>query len=240
MAFTPQLMPQPKMVHGVNKQIVDPVFVTGNGVRETRRKQNRYARSVWTYPSNSILEESKWELYKFFTSIDSGLTSFLFIDPEMPYLDRMPLRTLPGETNNWIVQPNGFYTPQYQDSKWYWFPALKAAPYFFVTHSSYYPVEGAQDWKVEITRDNGLTWSDETSNAAFYLGNDNVMHLSLDNSWGHNYQVVVSGANVRVGRLNSQLNWTIGAMQLGPDGKLAPIAVEMGDLQIVEVFEGFF
>lgn len=239
MAFTPQLMPQPKMVHGVNKQIVDPVFVTGNGVRETRRKQNRYARNVWTYPSNSILEESKWELYKFFTSIDSGLTSFLFIDPEMPYLDKMPLSGLPGQTDHWIVQPSSarFFDPT---NRWFNFPFNKAAPYFVVPHASYFTLDGIDDWTVEVTRDGGLTWVDETGSAWVYQGNDNAMNLYLYNSWGASHAIRVSGANVRVGRLNSQLNWTIGAMQLGPDGKPAPIAVEMGDLQIVEVFEGFF
>jgi len=91
MAFQNVVMPKIKLVHGVTKQIIDPVTVIGNGNRETRRKQSRYERFVWKFPSRSILKESKVELYEFFKSTNSSLDSFLMTDPDFPEFYETPL-----------------------------------------------------------------------------------------------------------------------------------------------------
>lgn len=105
MAFQNVIMPKIKLVHGVTKQIVDPVMVVGNGNRETRRKQNRYERFVWQYPSRAILDDSKQELYQFFRSTNSSLDSFLFQDPDFPEFTGQSLTHKTGST--WYLELPG-------------------------------------------------------------------------------------------------------------------------------------
>jgi len=105
MAFINVVMPTIKLVHGVTKQVVDPVLVVGNGTRETRRKQNRYERFVWSYPSRAILNESKQELYEFFRSTEASLYSFLFQDPDFPEFTGQGLAHKSGTT--WYLELPG-------------------------------------------------------------------------------------------------------------------------------------
>lgn len=105
MAFQNVIMPKIKLIHGVTKQVVDPVLVVGNGTRETRRKQNRYERFVWSYPSRSVLEDSKQELYEFFKSTNSSLDSFLFQDPDFPEFHGEGLTHKSGST--WYLELPG-------------------------------------------------------------------------------------------------------------------------------------
>lgn len=91
MAFQPVIMPQIRLIHGVSKQIIDPVSVVGNGARESRRKQNRYDRYSWKFPSRSILQSSKQELHTFFRSVKGSLDSFMMVDPDRPQFVDEPL-----------------------------------------------------------------------------------------------------------------------------------------------------
>ena len=106
MAFQNVVMPQIKLIHGVQKTVIDPVTIIGNGARETRRKQNRYERFSWNYPSRSILAESKQELHEFFAGMGSSLDSFLMIDPDFPDFAGMQLTEFAAP--NWYFEtPTG-------------------------------------------------------------------------------------------------------------------------------------
>lgn len=107
MAFQNVIMPKLKLVHGTSKQIVDPVVVIGNGVRETRRKQNRYERFVWNFPARSILNETKTELYGFFRGVNMALDSFLFQDPDFPEFTSTPLINQKSGDSWYFETPTG-------------------------------------------------------------------------------------------------------------------------------------
>jgi len=106
MAFQNVIMPQIKLMHGVTKQVIDPVLIVGNGNRETRRKQNRYERFIWSYPARSILDTSKQELHEFFRGVNMALDSFLFQDPDFPEFYNTELVHKTGSI--WYLElPNG-------------------------------------------------------------------------------------------------------------------------------------
>lgn len=105
MAFQNIIMPKLKLIHGVQKSVVDPVSVIGNGTRETRRKQNRYERFVWRFPSRSVLQESKQELHQFFRGVSASLDSFLFQDPDFPEFYNTTLTHKTGST--WYLELPG-------------------------------------------------------------------------------------------------------------------------------------
>lgn len=107
MAFQNVIMPKLKLVHGASKQIVDPVTVIGNGARETRRKQNRYERFVWNFPTRSILNETKTELYSFFRGVNMALDSFLFQDPDFPEFTYTPLINQKSGDSWYFETPTG-------------------------------------------------------------------------------------------------------------------------------------
>lgn len=105
MAFQNVIMPKLKLVHGASKQVIDPVTIIGNGTRETRRKQNRYERFAWKFPSRSILQETKVELYEFFRGTNMSLDSFLMQDPDFPEFINTPLTH--KTSNVWYMELPG-------------------------------------------------------------------------------------------------------------------------------------
>lgn len=86
MAFRNVIFPSLKYVHGTRKSLASPVTITGNGVREIRRKQFRFDRLSWTFPARNITQQDKTAIYKFLRGVDMGMDSFLLQDPEMPEL----------------------------------------------------------------------------------------------------------------------------------------------------------
>lgn len=220
MAFTSIVMPKLKLVHGVNKQIVDPVFVTGNGTRETRRKQNRFERYVWNFPSRAITQESKMELYSFFQYVDGSLNSFMFQDPDLPEMYNTPLTQKPTE-------------PEWVD---HWYFEIPGAP-----NKPGHPLFNHVDVTSQLTY--------KTNNIDVFEGNTGIQYhpngrpmIWVPDSYAlsNSAPLLVSGPIYLTVRLNSALNWTLSAFEQSPFGAAcspAPYIVEMGDIQLVEVFE---
>ena len=110
MAFSAVKFPNLRLKHGNIKEIIDPIAVTGNGTREVRRKINRWDRYTWTIPSRQLLEADKLEVIKFFRQVQSGLTSFLYQDPDFPEFNGHKLGNRSGST--WYLNiPYDLTTP---------------------------------------------------------------------------------------------------------------------------------
>lgn len=110
MAFQAIKFPNLKLKHGNIKETIDPITITGNGTREVRRKQNRWDRYSWTIPSRQLIESDKLALIKFFRQVESGLTSFLYQDPDFPEFNGHTLQNRSGST--WYLNvPYDLITP---------------------------------------------------------------------------------------------------------------------------------
>lgn len=101
MAFSNLIFPEIKLKHGIQKEVVDPVTITGNGAREVRRKQNRWERFIWTIPSRQLLDADKVAIHKFLRQVGMGLNSFLYRDPTYPSFVDAPLTNRSG--NTWFM-----------------------------------------------------------------------------------------------------------------------------------------
>lgn len=101
MAFQNVIFPTLKLKHGIVREVVDPVMVTGNGAREVRRKQNRWERFVWTIPSRNLAQSDIDAIYKFLNGVDKSLDSFLFQDPHFPEFNNSKLTN--KATNQWYL-----------------------------------------------------------------------------------------------------------------------------------------
>lgn len=221
MAFQNIIMPKLKLIHGVQKSVVDPVSVIGNGTRETRRKQNRYERFVWRFPSRSILQESKQELHQFFRGVSASLDSFLFQDPDRPEL-----------VNEFLGGSRAVDTPGYED---YWYFEVDGHPLFNHPDTSQLDIKingdtFYADWWVFIHPTNGrpMILIPGSFSAAGYIAGS-VVH-----------PVIINGPIYLTVRLNSTLSWTISAMDKSPSGATCtptPTIVDMADIELIEVFE---
>lgn len=98
MAFQNIIFPALRLTHGCTKQIIDPVFITGNGLREIRRKQTLFDRYLWTFPARNMLIDDVKALYKFYRQTNGGLDSFLFQDPSFPEFNNDLLLNKSGST----------------------------------------------------------------------------------------------------------------------------------------------
>lgn len=221
MAFQHIIMPKLKLIHGVQKSVVNPVSVIGNGTRETRRKQNRYERFVWTFPSRSILQESKQELHEFFRGVSASLDSFLFQDPDRPEM-----------VNESFAGRKAVDTPGYED---FWYFEVDGHPLFNHPDTGQLDIKINGDtfyaeWLVFIHPTNGRPMIlIPGSFAATGYSNGSVL-----------YAMYISGPIYMTVRLNSTLSWTISAMDKSSSGATCtptPLIVDMGDIELVEVFE---
>lgn len=101
MAFKDELFPDVKLVHGIVKQITDPVGIVSNGNKEFRIKKNRFSRLSWSIPSNNMTEETKLQINGFLADKDYALDSFKFKDPDYPAFTDAILQNKTG--NIWYV-----------------------------------------------------------------------------------------------------------------------------------------
>ena len=82
MAFVNQLFPNPKLVHGLVRQIEAPTFIVSNGSVEYRlQKQSNY-RTTWTWAAHGMKSTDMQDISLFISDVAFfGLNSFKFKDP---------------------------------------------------------------------------------------------------------------------------------------------------------------
>lgn len=207
MAFSNLTFPQLKLKHGISKQIIDPITITGNGAREVRRKQNKTDRGVWSFPARNIYEADKLTLVKFLQQTRMGADSFYFQDPTMPVLQDAVMASR---------STNTFY---------YNVPFDAATP---GNHPIIRPVNAGLTVKLNGTA---------TTSYSFGAGTDGLPYIQVTGATPSD-TVTVSGAYYLVCRFAGTVQYTITAMQkLDNNCTVTPTVVELGDFQIIEVFE---
>jgi len=210
MAFTNIIFPTLKLKHGVIKEIVDPVMITGNGAREVRRKQNKWERFVWTIPARYLLEADKTAITKFLRQTDMGLKSFLFQDPTYPEFNATPLTS--RSTNTW-----------YLTLPW---DTTTAG-----THPVFNPVMSGL-----VFKKNGVT---VTATYTGIDGTNGLPYVTITGSVPADV-ITVTGPTYSTVRFAGPLRFSIAAMQKSPLGgtcNVVPTVVQLEDFQLIEVFE---
>jgi hypothetical protein len=96
MAFDNVSFPTIKLIHGVQKDVINPIGIVSNGNSEFRIQKASQERYRWVYPARLMLQEDKVELYKFWKQRDRGLNSFKYQDPEYPNFVDAPLEHMTG------------------------------------------------------------------------------------------------------------------------------------------------
>lgn len=210
MAFSGLTFPQLKLKHGITKEIVDPISVTGNGAREVRRKQNKIDRGVWSFPARNMYEADKQAIVKFLQQTRMGLDSFYFQDPTYP------------EFNEAVMT--------WRSSNTYWFNI----PYDATT-GGIHPVLRPKMGELTVKL-NGVT----TTASVFTDSTTGMPYLQTGGAGSSSIVCTVTGPCYLVGRFAGPLNYTITAMQkstLSGTCNVVPTVVQLGDFQIIEVFE---
>lgn len=84
MAFDNVTFPDIPLVHGVRREVIDPVNVTGNGTYEYRLKKQEWERYKFIIPTQTMTEAQRNEIISFLAQRGHGLNSFKFVDPGEP------------------------------------------------------------------------------------------------------------------------------------------------------------
>lgn len=80
MAFQNILFPNPKLLHGLKKEVIQQTKIISNGNTEFRLSKND-PRRRWVWPSRAMSEADKNAIVNFMKSVDFSLDSFRFYDP---------------------------------------------------------------------------------------------------------------------------------------------------------------
>lgn len=209
MAFSGLTFPNLKLKHGITKEMVDPISITGNGAREVRRKQNKTDRGVWTFPARVISEDDKQTLVKFLKQTNMGLDSFYFQDPTYPnFVDAV--MTHRSSNTYWLNIP---------------FDSTTAG-----THPVLRPKMSELTVKLNGVTTTATVQTDSTTGKPF---------IQTAGAGGSSITCTVSGPCYLVARFAGTVAYRIVAMaRNGSTGcDVAPTHVELQDFQIVEVFE---
>ena len=199
MAFSGLTFPQLKLKHGISKQIIDPIMVTGNGAREVRRKQNKTDRGVWTFPARNISEADKQTLVKFLQQTRMGADSFYFQDPTYP------------EFNNAVMAWRSFNT--------YWLNI----PYDATT-SGIHPVIRPKMGELTVKL-NGVT----TTASLLTDSTTGMPYIQTGGAGSSSIVCTVTGPCYLVARFSGTVNYTITAMEkssLGGTCNVVPTIVD--------------
>lgn len=183
MAFDNVSFPDLTLIHGVTKDIIDPVSVVGNGVVEYRNQRTRWERFNWTLPTQAMREEKRLEIRQFLLARDHSLNSFKFTDPDIPELVDAPLQYHSGSGNS------------------YWYLSLPIDDSTPSTRHPLFSVTSGLTAKV-----NG---SSETISS--YTTSGGVPVIQVANS-DNGDTVTISGDITFVVRLDSTLSWTLAAL----------------------------
>lgn len=106
MAFQNIKFPTLRLKHGITRETIAPIQVTGNGSREVRRKQSRWDRYSWNIPSRNLYEVDRIALAAFLSTVNAGVDSFLYQDPLFPEFNGHTLTYRSGTTWYLTTPPN--------------------------------------------------------------------------------------------------------------------------------------
>lgn len=81
MAYQNILFPNPKLIHGLQKEIIKQTKVVSNGNTEFRITKNASCRQRWTWPSRAMLHSDIDAIIAFADSVDMAKDSFNFYCP---------------------------------------------------------------------------------------------------------------------------------------------------------------
>lgn len=81
MAFQNILFPNPKLIHGLQKSVIQNVNVVTNGNTEYRILKNSQKRRKWVWPSRAMSQTDIDALITFLSGVNMMLDSFRFYDP---------------------------------------------------------------------------------------------------------------------------------------------------------------
>lgn len=82
MAFINAVFPNPRLIHGIERNFIRPVPVVGNGVIESRIQKLKHYRTQWIWPARSMTKERRDEVFNFIMdSMEFGKNSVKFKDP---------------------------------------------------------------------------------------------------------------------------------------------------------------
>lgn len=210
MAFQSVIFPTLKLKHGITREVVDPVMITGNGAREVRRKQNRWERFVWTIPARNLVQSDIDAIYKFLNGVGKGLDSFLFQDPHYPEFNNAKLAN--KATTGWYLN----------------------LPYDSTTagtHPVMNPILGGLSIKK-----NGIA---HAVTPTFAIDGDGFPIITIP-STSPSDVITISGAVYMTVRFEGTLTTTIAAMQkstLGGTCNVVPSVSNIQDFRLVEVWE---
>ena len=81
MAYQAILFPNPKLVHGLKKEIIQPSTIVTNGSVEYRILKMQNPRRRWVWQGRAMSNVDKEAIISFANSVDMALDSFRFYDP---------------------------------------------------------------------------------------------------------------------------------------------------------------
>lgn len=215
--------PELRLKHGIQKSVIDPISITGNGAREVRRRINSSDRFMWTLPARLLLEEDKAAIYEFvYNSLSAPQDSFYFRDPTYPsFSGLMRTRGSPTALNKWFTVPTTFLTlTTGRHTMW------SAASTTIRNQFKYYRTDtNAEIFPTAISYDS-------TTGAPYAT-------FSASDVVGPNYRVRFEGPLYFPVRLNGSLQWSIETMIKDGDDPcdVVPQIIQMNDFQLIEVFE---
>lgn len=212
MAFLNTTFPALKLKHGITKEIYNPVSITGNGTREVRRKQNKVERFVWNIPSRALFDADKLAIVKFLNTVDQGLKSFLFQDPDYPEFNNAKLGFRSGTT--W------YFNLPLDSSTAGNHPVLNASGFF-----------GGLSFTKNGTPIGGVTYGVDGTTGLPYV----TVPTSINTD-----TIRVTGPVYLTARFEGNLSYSITAMEKSPLGgtcNVIPSVVTLNDFKLVEVFE---
>jgi len=90
MAFIDQFLPMPRLIHGLEKELLLPTTVVGNGTTEYRINKVANPRRRWRYPARLVPYADLVTLVTFYQTVALGsLNSFKFRDPDTDVIHRV-------------------------------------------------------------------------------------------------------------------------------------------------------
>lgn len=81
MAYQAILFPNPGLIHGLKKEIIQATTIVTNGNTEYRISKMANPRRRWTWQARAISNADKTAIVSFASTVDMALDSFRFYDP---------------------------------------------------------------------------------------------------------------------------------------------------------------
>lgn len=178
---------------------------------------------MWTIPSRNLVETDKWNLYQFLSSVNYGLDSFLYQDPDYPFFDKVQLYPRSGSTYYLRLPANA---TDKRNSPLNWTP-YGNHPVWNINNPNLFTVQQRTGATTEATRT--ITAVGKDSGGSY---------LTVSGVSGN--ELYLSGPCYMTVRFEGTLSWTITAMEKINNGgtcDVVPMVSSIGDFGLVEVFE---